>query len=163
MLHKALQEANPMFSRSNKSCCVVAPLLVWRASQPRVSTCWLLGLCPSWWQKKAVCLQDASLQGRWGVTQSGCFHPDAPSGNRHISPPLDFNALCPIHVVAFTVRGKILGVCRRGWLKVLSILCQLQSFGFLPWLIAELYQSHGHSQAKPSNQNIEDSCHVAQA
>lgn len=44
---------------------------------------------------------------------------------------LDFNALCPIHVVAFTVRGKILGVCRRGWLKVLRILCQLQSFGLL--------------------------------
>lgn len=46
--------------------------------------------------------------------------------------PLDLNALCPVHVVAFTVRGKILGVCRRGWLKVLGILCQLQSFGFLP-------------------------------
>lgn len=44
---------------------------------------------------------------------------------------LDFNALCPVHVVAFTIRGKILGVCRRGWLKVLRILCQLQSFGLL--------------------------------
>lgn len=38
---------------------------------------------------------------------------------------LDFNAFCPVHIVAFAVRGKILGVCRRGWLKVLSILCQL--------------------------------------
>lgn len=77
--------------------------------------------------------------------------------------PLDFHTLCPVHVVAFTVRGIIVGVCWGGRLKVLGILCQLQFFGFLPWLVAELYQSHGHSQAKPSNQNIEDSCHVAQA
>lgn len=45
---------------------------------------------------------------------------------------LDFNTLCPIHIVAFTVCGKILGVCWRGWLKILGILCQLQSFCFLP-------------------------------
>lgn len=38
---------------------------------------------------------------------------------------LDFNTLCPVNVVAFTVRGKILGVCRRDWLKVLGVLGQL--------------------------------------
>lgn len=82
---------------------------------------------------------------------------------RQSSYPLDFHALCPVHVVAFTVCGVIVSVCWGGRLKILGILCQLEFFGLLPWLVAELYQCHGHSQAKPSNQNIEDSRHIAQA
>lgn len=46
--------------------------------------------------------------------------------------PLDFHALCPVHVVAFTVCGVIVSVCCGGWLKVLGILCQLEFFGLLP-------------------------------
>ena len=77
--------------------------------------------------------------------------------------PLYLNTLRSIHIVTFSVSGKVLGVCRRSWLKVLGILCQFQSFGFLPWLITELYQSHSHSQPQPSDQNIEDTSHIAQA
>lgn len=53
MLHKALQEANPTFPEA-KVLLRHCPLLVWRVSQPRMSTCWLVGLCPSWWERRRL-------------------------------------------------------------------------------------------------------------
>lgn len=46
--------------------------------------------------------------------------------------PLDLNALGSVHVVAFSVCGKVLGVGRGCRLEILGILCQFQPFGFLP-------------------------------
>lgn len=46
--------------------------------------------------------------------------------------PLDLNALGSVHVVAFSVCGKVLGVGRGSRLKILGILGQFQPFGFLP-------------------------------
>lgn len=60
--------------------------------------------------------------------------------------PLDLNALCSIHVVSFSVCGKVLGVGWRGWLIVLGVLFKFQPFGFCTWLVTELYQSHHHGQ-----------------
>lgn len=77
--------------------------------------------------------------------------------------PLDLYAFGSVHVVAFPVCGKVLGVGRRSRLKILSILGQFQPFGFLPWLITEFYESHHHGQPQPSDQNIEDTSHIAKA
>lgn len=74
--------------------------------------------------------------------------------------PLDLNALSSIDVVAFSVCGKVLGVGRGSWLKILGILSQFQPFGFLPWFITEFYESHHHGQPQPSDQNIEDTSHI---
>lgn len=53
-------------------------------------------------------------------------------GQCGVDVPLDLYALGSVHVVAFPVCGKVLGVGRRSRLKILSILGQFQPFGFLP-------------------------------
>lgn len=75
--------------------------------------------------------------------------------------PLDLNALGSVYVVAFSVCGKVLGVGRGSRLKILGILGHFQPFGFLSWFITELYQCHHHGQTQPSDQNIEDTSHIA--
>lgn len=77
--------------------------------------------------------------------------------------PLDLDAFCSVNVVAFSVRGKVLSVGWRGWLIALGILFKFQPFCFCTWLVTELYQSHHHGQPQSTNQNIEDTSHIAQA
>lgn len=102
----------------------------------------------------------AHMTGSWMIYLAGRSE-SAWTVSRRVNVPLDLYALSSVYVVAFSVCGKVLGVGRGSRLKILGILGQFQPFGFLPWLITEFYQCHHHGQPQPSDQNIEDTSHIA--
>lgn len=76
--------------------------------------------------------------------------------------PLYFDALCSVDVIALSVCGETLCSGRRSWFEVLGIFGKFEAFGLLVRLIAELHQSHGHSQTQTPHQDIEHACHVTE-
>lgn len=77
--------------------------------------------------------------------------------------PLNFYTFDPIYVVTFLISCKILWILRGSWVNILCILCHLHSFRLGSGLVTELNQGHQHGQTESSDQNVEDSSHVAQA
>lgn len=76
--------------------------------------------------------------------------------------PLNFNTFDSIYVVTFLVSCKILRILWGSWVNILCILCHLHSFRLSSWLVTKLNQSHEHGQTKSPDENVEDSCYVAQ-
>lgn len=83
--------------------------------------------------------------------------------SRPAAVPLDFHALCAVHVVAFSVRSVVLGVGGGSRFEVLRVLGEFHSLGLGPRLVAELDQSHHHGQPEAPDQDIENPSNIAQA